>query len=318
MKIVALGTSEFLACCVRGFVRSGEHQIVEIIALSAAVSPDNSVDLTPVCRELSITYKEVEDINSPVVKSHLRSLAPDIIFSAWPRILDAEVLTIPTLGVIGSHPTALPFNRGRHPLHWQIVLGLTASKLSFFWMNEGVDSGPVILQTSYAIDPQDTIVSLNQRVNDLGYLGCSVLSALFLEESISSAQPQNRKHANVWRKRDRHDVLIDFRMNGDAILALVRSFTEPYPCASFLFEKNYFQVISGEKINLDTSVPIQYFEPGYVLQLSDQTLCVKVADSVLRLKLKQNMESFINGACKYIHPATRYLAKYPELACLFT
>ena len=61
----------------------------------------------------------------------------------------SENLKIPTIGTIGSHPTDLPRNRGRHPLHWSIVLGFVKSKVSFFWMNKKIDDGKIILKKSY-------------------------------------------------------------------------------------------------------------------------------------------------------------------------
>jgi methionyl-tRNA formyltransferase len=314
MKIIAIGTSEFLASSIRGLVHSDKHQIVEVITLTSQFLPENAYNLESFCDQLSLPYREVTSINSFETKDHLSRLAPDLIFSAWPKLLDEEVLAIPTVGIIGTHPTPLPFNRGRHPLHWQIVLGLTSSKLSFFWMNEGVDSGSIILQVPYTLERDDTILTVNQRVNEIAYSGCKMLSELLNQTPIFKGSVQDESYSNVWRKRGRHDVLIDFRMNCDTILALVRSFTEPYPCASFIFESSYIQVIAGQKVQLSVGVPLEYFEPGYVFNLKDDTLCIKVADGVLLLRLKQKMESLVETLPKYIHPPTKYLVEYPELA----
>ena len=66
---------------------------------------------------------------------------------------------------IGTHPTALPFNRGRHPLHWVIDLGISETKLSFFKMDEGVDTGNIILQCPFQIDEGDEIEDVNSKMN---------------------------------------------------------------------------------------------------------------------------------------------------------
>lgn len=312
MKIVALGTSQFLISCVRGLKEAG-CIIQEIVALPAQLSPDNSVDLKEFADEIGVDYFETGDINSESSKEHFRSLSPDVIFSSWPKIIDSEFLNIPVHGVIGTHPTALPFNKGRHPLQWEIVLGIRESKLSYFWMDSGIDSGPVIMQVPYNIEPEDTILTLSDRLNAIAHSSSCKLGAMLVLGDIPKGCPQEPSSSNTWRKRDRYDVLIDFRMNGDDILALIRSFVEPYPCASFIYENHYFNVLSGEKIQPESQVPIQYFEPGHVIKVDGNFLCVKTADEVVGLRTKQNAE-IILGAKKYIHPPGKYLAKHPEMA----
>lgn len=318
MRIVALGTTEFLVESIRGLILSGDHEIVQVISLTDRLKPDNSFDLNSYCKVQSIPYCEVDNINENQIINYLISLKPELIYSAWPKILNNEILAVPKLGVIGTHPTGLPFNKGRHPLHWQIVLKLTDSKLSFFWMNEGVDSGPVILQVPYSIQPRDTIATLVKVVNETAYLGCQLLSQILIQTPLVEGTQQNRSDGNIWRKRDRHDVLIDFRMSSDSILALIRSFTDPYPCASFIFERLYIQVVSGHKIQMATDVPLEYFEPGYVFYVKSDTLCIKVADGALLLQLKQNMEQLLEKPCKYIFNPSKYLTDYPELVHLFS
>lgn len=316
MRIVALGTSHFLANCARGLKEAG-CSIEGLISLPEHLLPDNSIEVKKLSDEIGSEYFEIADINSTASKDYLRSLSPDIIFSAWPKIIAPEILSIPRYGVIGSHPAPLPFNRGRHPLQWQIVLGLRRSDLSFFWMDAGVDSGPIILQVPYRIEPDDTIVTLSARVNECAYLAARSLGDGLISSGPPIGTPQNHALANLWRKRNRHDVLIDFRMNGDDIIALIRSFSEPYPCASFIFESHAIQVLSGEKCELQLRTPICYLEPGNIVQVEGHFLIVKSANELLRLQLKQNAEEIL-GSNRYIHPPSKYLVKYKELFSLFS
>ena len=84
MQIIAIGTSQFLANCVRGMVDSG-CCVREIISLPAKSLPDNSIDLRGFAAEIGAGYLEVEDINSESSKKHIRSLSPDLIFASWPK-----------------------------------------------------------------------------------------------------------------------------------------------------------------------------------------------------------------------------------------
>lgn len=316
MKILALGTTRFLASCVHGLIEAG-CSIQGLISLPNHLLPDNSIDIKKFSDEIGCEYFETDNINSDQSVTYIRSLSPDVIFSSWPKIIGQELLDIPRYGVIGTHPTALPFNKGRHPLQWQIVLGLRESRLSYFWMDSGVDSGPIILQVPYSIKPDDTIITLADRLNTVAFSASRLLGEKLISDSVPKGAPQDRKGENFWRKRDRHDVLIDFRMNGDDILALIRSFSEPYPCATILFEDHIFHVLSGEKAELEFSTPISFLEPGNIVQLDGCFLSIKSASIILRLQLKQNVEEIL-GSSRYIHPPSKYLLKYPGLSKLFS
>ena len=312
MKILALGTSQFLVNCIKGMTESG-CCFIGIISLPENLLPDNSINLQKYASEIGAKYFEVEDINLKSSKEIIKLLSPDLIFSSWPKILDSEVLGIPKYGVIGTHPTELPFNKGRHPLQWEIVLGIQESKLSYFWMDSGIDSGPIILQVPYNIVPEDTILSLSNRVNLIGYASSRKLGEILNPNNMPKGYQQDNSLSNTWRKRDRFDVLIDFRMNGDDIIALIRSFGEPYPCASFIYEDIYINVLFGEKYLPENNIPVEYFEPGHVIKVEENFLFIKVAREFLKLKCRQNLEKVV-GTIKYVHPPSKYLIKHPNLA----
>jgi methionyl-tRNA formyltransferase len=316
MKVIAIGTSEFLIYCIRGLIKSGLI-VDEIITLTKNLLPDNSIDLKEFAFEICARYFEVDDINSDSSKKHIRSLSPDLIFASWPKILDLDILNIPTLGVIGTHPTALPYNRGRHPLHWQIVLGLRESKLSFFWMDSGVDTGKIILQTSYQIEPFDTIQTLSNRLNKIAYSSSEKLGTILYANDIPIGYQQDCLSTNTWRKRDRFDVLIDFRMNSVDILALIRSFTEPYPCAFFIYENFIINVISASVAQIETSIPLKYLEPGHIVNVDNYSISIKTSNDILIMNCKQNIKELL-GQVKYLHPPTKYLVKHPKIALLIS
>ena len=71
----------------------------------------------------------------------------------WSRIIGKELLAVPPKGIVGYHPAALPANRGRHPIIWALALGLKETASTFFFMDNGADSGPIISQKSLIISP---------------------------------------------------------------------------------------------------------------------------------------------------------------------
>jgi methionyl-tRNA formyltransferase len=85
------------------------------------------------------------------------------------------------LGVVGFHPAALPENRGRHPLIWALVLGLEETASTFFFMDEGADSGDLLSQRRISIEPADDAGSLYARITEVAM--CQIREFVPLLES---------------------------------------------------------------------------------------------------------------------------------------
>ena len=170
MKFTVLGTSEFTLCCLKALLNAGQ-EICSIFSMPKSISPNNSVDITSFAKQNKIIYYEVKDINSSKTLRLLSKHSPDYILVSWHKILIKEVLKIPKYFCIGTHPTHLPFNRGRHPLQWTIILGFKKTKLSFFKINKGIDSGNILQQIPILITSNDSINTLNDKINKAAYQG---------------------------------------------------------------------------------------------------------------------------------------------------
>jgi methionyl-tRNA formyltransferase len=307
MKIVALGTSSFIVECINGFMAAGCY-IDAVISLPEKLRPNNSLELEKIADHLRLKYYEVENINSTIAKELLKSIRPDLIICSWPRIIDREVIEIPKMGVIGSHPTNLPFKKGRHPIHWQIALGSLTSSLTFFWLTDDVDDGNIILQEEYAINPGDDASIVMAKIDTLAFsmtykIGCELISG-----TLGTGNIQDKKTGNSLRKRDLHDVIIDFRMNAQEIIKLILSFSPPYPCAKVLTEKFMFNVISAKVVNyeLPLGMKLEYIEHGKILEIDKMKIYVKCADFILALELKEDFKEMA-GNVEYIHPPSSYI-----------
>ena len=123
MKLVLMGTSEFAIRCADAILESN-CEICALMSLPTTVLPDNSADMKQFAQAKNIPFHEIEDVNAPPSIALIRGYAPDYIFVSWPKLLHEQVLAIPRFYCIGTHPTDLPYNRGRHPLHWLIALGI--------------------------------------------------------------------------------------------------------------------------------------------------------------------------------------------------
>lgn len=307
MKILGLGTSKFLIYALKGFKEAG-FEILGVVSLKKNLLPDNSVDLKKFTSRNKYNYFETADINSKSSLQYINNLQPDLIFSNWPKIISKNLTK--NFYIIGCHPTNLPNNRGRHPIQWTITQSIKKSKLSFFLMDEGVDSGNLILQLPFAINKNDDINSVNERLNELGRIGSKKIGLKFFRGKKITTLKQSKKNINYWRKKDRHDVIIDFRMRANEISSVVRSFTSPYPCSFFIFDDNIIKVSRCEVVKKPL-IKKENIEPGKILKVERTNIIIKCHDEFLKLEVNSNLNNIKFG--KYIYPPTKYIMRYPKL-----
>jgi methionyl-tRNA formyltransferase len=196
----------------------------------------------------------------------------------WSEIIKDELLGIPPLGVIGFHPTALPKNRGRHPLIWSLVLGLNETASTFFFMDSGADSGDIISQVEIQIEHEDNANDLYRKVTEVAKKQILEIVPKLALGTIER-RSQDNALANVWRKRGITDGLIDWRMSAESIYNLVRGLSKPYVGAHLIFKGIEIKVW-GATILTDAPDNI---EPGKVLFITEAGPVVKCGSGALCL-----------------------------------
>jgi methionyl-tRNA formyltransferase len=243
-------------------------------------SPFNSdfENLSLIANKYNIPWNYAQNINDVSSVEWVRNLNADVIFCfGWSNLIKRDILNLCPLGVIGFHPALLPDNRGRHPLIWAKVLGLTKSGTSFFFMDEGADTGDLLDQKDFEILFEDTAASLYQKmINNALEQVESFLPKL--QNGTYNRVKQNSS-GNTWRKRSISDGLIDFRMTSEAICNLVRGLTKPYSGAHCVFD--------GEEIKIWEVEPDytnrENIEPGKVLEVSGKKVKVKTFNGAITI-----------------------------------
>jgi len=175
-------------------------------------------------------------------------------------LLGDRLLKLANMGVVGFHPTLLPFNRGRHPIIWALVLGLKETGSTFFFMDSGVDSGDILSQKKVPIFESDNARTLYDRICSIALKQISEFLPLLISGKHQCIK-QNSSTSNLWRKRSKQDGVIDWRMPAVAIYNLVRALSDPYPGALIIHRLNEIKVLDVEII----SGKIFSSEPGKVV-----------------------------------------------------
>lgn len=276
MKIVFIGSVLFSKLALEELLKN-KAEIIGVVAKEKSDFNADFADLGEVCKKFGVNYIYSDDANSVDTISYVKSLNPDYIFCCgWSNLLKKQFLEIAP--VIGFHPAELPFNRGRHPIIWALVLGLKKTASTFFFMDEGADSGDIISQKKIAISDSDDANSLYNKVvkTALAQL-CEIYRKL--KNNSLKAKKQNHKIANIWRKRSKIDGQIDFRMSSEAIYNLVRALAKPYPGAHLIYH--------GQDIKI-WKVQIKKFknkniEPGKIIDVYDNKILVRTYGGALEI-----------------------------------
>jgi methionyl-tRNA formyltransferase len=278
MRIVFIGALKFSEICLKKLIEI-DAKPVGVCTLKKSPFNADHVDLKPLCNKNDIPVCYSDDINSKKNIDWVKSFAPEVIFCfGWSRLLKSELLNIAPLGVIGFHPSALPKNRGRHPLIWSLVLGLNQIASSFFFMDEGVDSGDILSQIQITISEEDNAGTLYNKLEEVTLKQLEQLVPA-LESGNYQRLAQDHGKASTWRKRGKIDGKIDWRMSAKSIHNLVRGLSKPYVGAHFELKEKQIKVWKTEIIeNKEKNI-----EPGKVLECDKGLPVIKTGKNSIKL-----------------------------------
>ena len=302
MRFGILGNSTFAERLVLGFTAAG-HTCEVAASLPKSMLPNAAAGLADFAALSGIPYFDVMDANSDDFRAILDSIPIDFLVVSWPQMLRHRLITRFSVGVIGTHPTPLPWGRGRHPLHWLIAMAIPKTSLSFFVIDQGVDTGELIHQEIVVLEPADTIEDATEKLNQSGESGALRVGLDIADKGFLVSIPQPANPGSLWRKRTQDDVKIDCRMSGDAILRLVRSFSRPFPMAQLETLFGPIAIHKAELLHWDRDAWVMH-TLGSVLEVSKDSLVVRVDDGVIRLHAAEKIIGLDVG--HDLHPPSYY------------
>jgi methionyl-tRNA formyltransferase len=232
-RIIFMGTPEFAVPSLRALLASPD-QVVAVVT-----QPDRprgrGRKLTPppvktIALEAGIPVLQPASVRTPEFLNELKSYGPDLIaVTAFGRILPGSLLNLPPLGTINVHGSILPRYRGAAPIQWAILNGDRTTGVTIMQMDEGLDTGDILLSRSLTIEPDDTAATLAARMAELGgTLLCETLA--LLHEGNLSATPQNETQATAAPPLNKEQGLIDWNLPAEILSCRVRGL-DPWPTA---------------------------------------------------------------------------------------
>lgn len=275
MKIVFMGTPDYAVKTLEALIAAG-HEVAAVFA-----QPDKPVGrkhiLTPppvkVCaEEHGVPVFQPATLKDGEAKKILEEIAPDVIVVvAYGKILPESILSIPRLGCVNGHASLLPKYRGASPIQWCIVCGEEETGVTVMQMDEGMDTGDILLTEKVKIGENETAEELFDRL--------SVVSADLMVAAIDKLGkgeitpiPQNHNEATYAPIIKKEMALLTFDKTAKETVCAIRGYYS-WPCAHFFLEGKRIKVISahiGGKTN---------FAPATVASNKDE-LAVACKDGI--------------------------------------
>jgi methionyl-tRNA formyltransferase len=207
------------------------------LPLSKSSRHSDYVHLEPVAAKYGVPVFPAPNINAPEVLELIRSLEPDYIFViGWSQICRPELLIVPHIGCIGCHPAPIPENRGRAVIPWTILQGRSDTAFTLFWLDEGVDSGDIIMQQKFPVATDETATTLCEKHARHFAKMLDKVIPLLLEGKAPRIKQDLSQKATYCAKRVADDGFIDWKLPAKSVWTLIRAVTKPYPGAFTFYQ----------------------------------------------------------------------------------
>ena len=251
MKTIFMGTPEFAISSLEVVAKNTDLKAI-FTKEDKVNARGNKIIFSPV-KQFGID-NEIEVIQPKKIKDEkiiekIKEINPDlIVVVAYGKILPKEIIDIPKYGIINVHSSLLPKYRGASPIHSAILNGDTKSGVSIMYIEEGLDSGDVILQESCDILENDTLGTLHDKLKDLGAIGLEKALKL-IETGKVEATKQDESLATFVKPITKEQAKIDWNNTKEVIFNQVRGLN-PFPAAHTFNEKDEnIKIYKTEKLD---------------------------------------------------------------------
>ncbi len=282
LRIVFAGTPDFAAGHLDDLVQKGFNVVAVYSQPDRRVGRGKHVQATPVKQvALANNIQVLQPENLDHEAEQLTRLAPDVmVVVAYGQILGEEILQIPQYGCINVHASLLPRWRGAAPIERAVLAGDTTTGVSIMQMEQGLDTGPVLMQLDTPITDQDNAETLGSRLLSLGQQGLSsVLSDLVTYKA--NARLQENSLATYAKKLGKDEAFIHWQHSAKSISHQIQAFYPRSP-AWCHYRNDRLRIIQASSIN--TSVDAL---AGTIIEKTHESIHVACGKGVLRIEKVQ-------------------------------
>ena len=301
MRIVFMGTPEFAVPSLEALLKSDDRVVGIVTQPDRPRGRGQRLSPSPVkviAQRDEIPLLQPTKMKDPSFMAELSGWKPDVIaVAAFGRILPPAILSLPSRGCINVHGSLLPKYRGAGPIQWALINGESETGITTMLMDEGMDTGAILLQASMAIEPDDTAGSLSPRLADLG--GRLLVETLAQSKAGTlTPRPQDHGQATLAPLLKKEDGAVNWTMSATSIANRIRGLT-PWPGAYTFLKADRWTI--SRSVVLDEATTLA---PGQIIALTKDAIHVATGKGVLAIRELQPA----NGRRM---PAAHYLAGHP-------
>jgi methionyl-tRNA formyltransferase len=299
LRIIFMGTPDFAAATLKALI-DGPDEVVALVT-----QPDRAKGrgkkLSPPPAKVLAEAADIPVLQPIKIKTEefcngLLTYRPDlIVVAAYGRILPKSILELAPLGCINVHGSLLPQYRGAAPIQWSVLNGDETTGVTIIQMNEGMDTGDILLKASIKTEPEETAGSLFDKLAVLG--SETLLKAIKgLQDGTLIPVSQNHELATVAPMLKKDDGLIDWHKDAKNIECLIRGL-DPWPTAYCLLNSKRVRLFRPEVLHKESDA-----QPGTVLQADKRGIFIACGNNTLVIKeiqpegkKRMPVESFLCG-----------------------
>lgn len=281
MRLIFMGTPQFAVPALLALKHAG-HDIAGVVTRVDKPAGRGRSLSQPAVKQaalnMGLAVYQPHSVRNPDFASLLKSLAPDaIVVAAYGQILPREILELPSFGCINIHASLLPLYRGAAPIQWAVINGEAETGITIMQMDEGMDTGDILMQKAVSIFGSETAARLMERLSALG-AELIVEAMTLIEAGQIKPVRQDHSRATYAPLLKKEDGLIDWGFPAQAIYNRVRGLL-PWPVA--------FSYLDGKMMKmLEADVVPGAGEPG-VIATEKGSILVGTGEGLLRIKRLQ-------------------------------
>jgi methionyl-tRNA formyltransferase len=277
MRILLFGDG---AWATRSLVRLHEAERWQVVGVVLRVRPSDPT-LAQTARELALPIFHPEKVNAPEFVEQVRALAPDLNLSiSYNQILRLPIILTARLGFVNFHAGKLPFYRGRNVINWALINGETEIGVTAHFIDEGIDTGDIILQHTLPISWTDSYGDVLKRLVD--YFPAFVCQTVErLTTGDYERRPQERLAGSYFAGREPGDEWLDWSDTSLNLHNKVRAISRPGPGARTMLGS---EPIIVWRAFYDPAWPKYLATPGQVVSRFADGVLIKTGDSTLLIK----------------------------------
>ncbi len=300
MKVIFMGTPEFAVPVLQGLIEAPEHEVTAVITQpDKARGRSGKPAFTPVKQaavENNIPVYTPKRIKEAEFTAELKTIACDVIVVvAFGQILPKEILDYPQYGCINVHASLLPRWRGAAPMQWAILAGDKKTGITTMQMDEGLDTGNMLLQQEVEITPEETGESLHDK---MAAMGSGILLETLERISAGTLHPtvQEEKKSTYAKMLTKESGRLDLSKEAEVLERYIRGLNS-WPSAYTGLGGKMLKIWRAEVIKEQTGC-----EPGTVVAVDKDSFtvqtgkgCLKLLEVQLEGKKRMDAGSFLRG-----------------------